>query len=44
MGKKLLITKCFYGGGIINFFFANIPDRINHQRVGRIKFDKCYIR
>ena len=34
----------FYGDGSIQFFFANIPDRINHLRVGRIKFDVCYIR
>ena len=34
----------FYGDGSIQFFFANIPDRINYLRVGRIRFDVCYIR
>ena len=26
------------------FFFTLVPDLINHQNVGRIKFDVCYIR
>ena len=34
----------FYAGGSIQFNFAYIPDRINHLRVGRIKFDTCNIR
>ena len=42
--KKLLITKCFLGGGSIQFSFAYIPDRINHLIVSRINFDICNIR
>ena len=42
--KKLLITKCFLGGGSIQFSFAYIPGRINHLIVGRINFDICNIR
>ena len=42
--KKLLITKCFLGGGSIQFSFAYISGRNNHLIVGRINFDICNIR
>ena len=42
--RRLQITKVVYAGGIIQFNFAFIQDRINPVRTGRIKFDTCYIR
>ena len=41
--KMLLITKWFREVVAYILFFAHIPDRINHLRVGRINFDICYI-
>ena len=41
--KKTANYLRFYADGSIRFNFAYIPDRINHLRVGKLKFDTCNI-